>query len=104
MASKRYPVAPKVKAATTGAGLGGIVSGIIIWALGYYVFKDPSNPPQIIQAEIYAAVPAVVAGLPAFILGFRAPHQARPSESPASRQSTPPTPAGPVPPAPPQSG
>lgn len=74
---QRFPVAPKIKAATTGGTLGAVAAGIIDWVLAYYVFKG-GNPPQVVQAEIYAVIPGVLAGLPAFIAGYRAPHQDRP--------------------------
>ncbi len=60
----------KVKA----SGLAALAAGLIDWALGQYVFKG-GHVDAAITAEVYAAVPAVVAT----IAGYLAPHTPRPA-------------------------
>lgn len=72
---------PKVKAAGTGASAGGVAAGIADYLLSRYALKgvDP-----VVQAEVFAAVPAIIAAALALAAGWRAPHVSRPDLKPAA--------------------
>ena len=63
------PVETKVKASTAAAA----VSGLALWALGRYVFKNAV--PDVVASWVYVLVP----GLLAWGAGYLAPHTPRPS-------------------------
>lgn len=63
----------KVQASTATAA----VSGVVLWALGTYVFKGAV--PADVTAWVYIAVPAVLT----FAAGYLAPHTPRPAPAPA---------------------
>lgn len=77
-----YPVAPKVVAASTAAAVGGLV----MWALGTYVFHG--DVPEPVKAIVDIAVPGVLA----FAAGWLAHHQYRDGDYPV----VPPSPAPPL--------
>lgn len=79
----RAPVEQKVTASSRGAGLGGALAGIVLWALGEFVFHG--EVPGEVSGFVIVAIPA----LGAFIDGYRAPHTARPARSVALPQSIP---------------
>ena len=62
-----------VEAKVKASGLGALAAGVIDWALATYVFKG-HHVDAAVTAEVYAAVPAVLA----FVAGWLAPHTARP--------------------------
>lgn len=68
----------KVKA-SSAAALG---AGLIDFVLGQYVFKG-HHVDAAVTAEIYAAVPAVLAS----VAGYFAPHTPRPAATPAAPPS-----------------
>lgn len=78
-AGSRYPVAPKVVAATSAAAVG----GFIIWALSTYVFHGVV--PDAVQAVVNVAVP----GLLALAAGWLAPHQQRDSDHSTGHSTAP---------------
>lgn len=62
------PIESKVKA----SGLGALAAGVIDWALATWVFKG-RHVDAALTAEVYAAVPAVLA----LAAGWLAPHTPR---------------------------
>jgi hypothetical protein len=78
------PVETKVKAATGGASIGGLLAGLVILLLKKYVFNGTIDP--VLEGEIYIAAPAVLAGLPAFLAGYRAKHTPRAPSQPTAQQ------------------
>jgi hypothetical protein len=62
------PVHRKVQASTTAAA----VAGVITWFLGRYILHGHVDP--VVQAEIYAACPAVLA----FVAGWLTPSKPAP--------------------------
>lgn len=65
-------IEPKVKAATGGAGAGGIVAGFIIWLLDELFWDGPGDPevPLPVVLLVGLVVPAVIA----FASGYWARH------------------------------
>lgn len=78
-AGSRYPVAPKVVAATSAAAVGGFV----IWALSTYVFHGVV--PDAVQALVNVAIPGILA----LAAGWLAPHQQRDSDHSADHPTAP---------------
>jgi hypothetical protein len=72
-------VETKVKAGTAAAA----ASGLLLWALGRYVFKGAV--PDVVASWVYAAVPA---GL-TFAAGYYARHTSRPPAAAAPPPVTP---------------
>jgi hypothetical protein len=66
------PVEKKVQASTGAAA----VSGLALWALGHYVFKD--GVPDVVASWIYVLVPSVLT----FAAGYLAKHTPRPAPVP----------------------
>ena len=79
--SPAVPVETKVKASTAAAAL----SGLVLWALGRYVFKN-NAVPDVVASWVYVAVPAVIT----FAAGYLAKHTSRP----AAPAAVPPSPMG----------
>ena len=50
--------ARKVVGASAGAGIGGVSAGLILWALGAYVFHG--DVPEAVSAFVIAVVPLVL--------------------------------------------
>jgi hypothetical protein len=50
--------ARKVVGASAGAGIGGVTAGLILWALGAYVFDG--NVPDAVSAFVYVVAPLVL--------------------------------------------
>lgn len=50
--------ARKVVGASAGAGIGGVSAGLILWALGAYVFNG--DVPEAVSAFVYVVVPLVL--------------------------------------------
>lgn len=67
-----------VEAKVKASGLAALAAGLIDWALGQYVFSG-HHVDAAVTAEVYAAVPAVIA----FVAGYLAPHTSRPAPVPA---------------------
>lgn len=74
------PVETKVKAATAGAA----VAGLVVWLLEAYVF--PGEVPQAVQAVVDVVVPGVVA----LAAGWWARHTPRPGAPPVEVDKNPP--------------
>lgn len=84
------PVETKVQASSAAAA----VSGLVLFALGRYVFKG--DVPDVVVSWVYVIIPA---GL-AFAAGYLARHTARPADPPFVAPAVPPAAAPPaVPPA-----
>ncbi len=81
------PVETKVKASTAAAA----VSGIVLWVIGRYVFKNGAVP-DVVASWVYVAVPAVVT----FAAGYLAKHTSRPAV-PAAVPAEPEPPKAPAP-------
>jgi hypothetical protein len=77
-------VETKVKASTAAAAL----SGMVLWALGRYVFKG--TVPDVVASWVYVIVPALIT----FAAGYVAKH------TPRAAPTAPVAPAAPVPPGP----
>lgn len=73
----KAPTEQKVTAASRGAGAGGVLAGLIIWALGRWAFPGDDVPGEVSTA-VLAAVPMLLAQ----IEGWRAPHTPRPDLQP----------------------
>lgn len=70
------PTERKVIAAARGGGLAGATAGVIVWALGEYLF--PGIVPGPVELFVYVAVPAAFAAAGARWAGWRARHTPRP--------------------------
>lgn len=72
------------RAAAQLAGVGGVVAGLIVWALQKYVFKTHMDPT--VSAEIYAVVPGLISAGLAWVAGRLTPHRdpAKTGASPSS--------------------
>ncbi len=80
------PVHPKVKSSSAAAA----VAGVIVWLLGRFVLHGEVDP--VIQAEIFAAVPAALA----FAAGWLTPSPPPPEPpGPPQEKMAPPPPATP---------
>lgn len=66
--AKNAPVEAKVKAASATA----LVTGVVVWLLGRYVFGG------VVPADVVLAVEAVIPGALAAYAGWKARHTARP--------------------------
>jgi hypothetical protein len=66
-ASVNAPIETKVKAGTAAAA----VSGLVLWALGRYVFKGAV--PDVVASWTYAIIPAAIT----FAAGYAARHTPR---------------------------
>jgi hypothetical protein len=71
------PTETKVKASTTAVA----VSGLALWALQRYVFKD-QDIPDVVVSWIYVLVPGALA----WAAGYWAPHTHRPDLVPPQQQ------------------
>lgn len=72
------PVEAKVQASTGAAA----ASGLILWALGAYVFRG--GVPDVIVSWVYVLVPGVLA----FGAGYLARHTSRPAAPPVRAEKT----------------
>lgn len=70
----RAPTEQKVTAASRGAGIGGALAALIVWALGRYAFHG--DVPGEVSTVVILGIPM----LGAYIDGWRAPHTPRPPE------------------------
>lgn len=68
----KAPTEQKVTAASRGAGIGGALAALIVWALGKYAFHG--DVPGEVSTVVFLAVPMLGAQLE----GWRAPHTRRP--------------------------
>ena len=75
--SAQNPVSPKVVASTAGAGVGALLSTLILWVLGVLVWGVPGTSAEVANAlaavpgPVAAFVPPVVTVLSAVIPGWR---------------------------------
>ena len=51
---------PKVKAATTGAGVGGVLVGLVLWALSDFVFTGPDGIPTAVTTAVVVLIPTAL--------------------------------------------
>jgi hypothetical protein len=80
----KLPVTRKVKAATGGATIGSAVAGLVVWTLQHYVFRGHMDP--VLQAEVYAALPGILAGAATFVSGYLTKHGVRDLPTPTAAQ------------------
>lgn len=69
------PIEGKVKAATTGAGIGAALAQLICWALDLYVLTPGTEDG--VPAPVSIGVTALIAAGLAYAAGYRAKHTPR---------------------------